>query len=391
MSPFRSPLNAALTGLASAVISVLPLAAAAADVCFYEHYNYQGLSHCTSATNGDVSATVNDRISSVRVPAGARITLYQHPGFAGKTLQLDANTPNLNNLGFNNLTSSYRVVSVSPPTASDTQIVFVGNSFTHGNIEPTLHYNASNVSDLNGTGYGGVPGIFKQLTVEAGLNYQVAIEAVSGQTLKYHDGNKRPVLGGKRWDVVVMHDYSTLDPAAPGNPTNLIAYSAKLENFFHAEAGTNANPQAKVWLMATWPRPDLIYPNGSLWQGKTLEQIATLLGDGYKAAATQDTAIAGVIPVGDAFVRAVTQGVADRNPYDGIDGDKLNLWAGDSYHASAAGSYLEALVVFGRITGSDPRSLGGNSAAARAMNLTAAQATALQDVAYRQLAASPVH
>ena len=54
-----------------------------------------------------------------------------------------------------------------------------------------------------------------------------------------------------------------------------------------------------------------------------------------------------VIPVGEAWTRAMQTGVADPNPYDGIDAGKLNLWTYDHYHASMHGYYLEALVVFG--------------------------------------------
>ena len=45
--------------------------------------------------------------------------------------------------------------------------------------------------------------------------------------------------------------------------------------------------------------------------------------------------------------RAFQTGVADPNPFDGIEANKVNLWTFDSYHASAYGYYLEALVVFG--------------------------------------------
>jgi hypothetical protein len=382
-----SPMTA-FGGLATAALILLPLGASAADVCFFEHYNYQGASHCTSATSGEVGAAVADRISSVKVPAGVKLSLYENGGASGRMLVLSGDAPNLAMAGFNNLTSSFRRESTDTGAL---QVVFIGNSFTHGNANPVLHYNSVNVTDLNGSGYGGMPGIFKQLTVEAGLNYQVAIEAVSSQTLKFHYTSKREVLDNQRWDAVVMQDQSNLDPAAPGNPTNLITYSGLLEKFIHGvdvNANANANPKANVWLLATWPRPDEVYQPGGHWYGQTLEQAAAVLSNGYLAAATQNRGTAGMIPVGDAFVRAIGQGVADRNPYDGIDGDKFNLWSGDNHHASAAGSYLEALMAFARLTGRDPRALGANSVAARAMNLTAAQTTALQEIAYRQLLAS---
>ena len=65
-----------------------------------------------------------------------------------------------------------------------------------------------------------------------------------------------------------------------------------------------------------------------------------------------------VIPVGEAWTRAMQAGIADPNPYDGIEAGKLDLWTYDHYHASAHGYYLEALVIFGNITWRDPRSLG---------------------------------
>ena len=64
------------------------------------------------------------------------------------------------------------------------------------------------------------------------------------------------------------------------------------------------------------------------------------------------------MPVGLAWNRAFAAGVADPNPYDGITPGQINLWAYDSYHASEFGYYLEALLVFGKVTGHDPLSLG---------------------------------
>jgi len=94
-----------------------------------------------------------------------------------------------------------------------------------------------------------------------------------------------------------------------------------------------------------------------------------------------------VVPVGDAWVRAMRTGVADSNPYDGIDADKMNLWTYDAYHGSTYGYYLEALVLFGNITGRDPRSLGTNECSGFELGLSGAQVGALQQVAFDQLAA----
>jgi hypothetical protein len=81
-------------------------------------------------------------------------------------------------------------------------------------------------------------------------------------------------------------------------------------------------------------------------------------------------------------------GVADPNPYDGIDAGKIDLWTYDHYHGSTYGYYLEALTVFGSLTGRDPRSLGDTECSAYELGLSRAQARALQQVAFDQLAAS---
>ena len=108
-----------------------------------------------------------------------------------------------------------------------------------------------------------------------------------------------------------------------------------------------------------------------------------------RAAYDKAAAAAGVktvIPVGEAWTRAMQTGVADPNPYDGIDAGKLDLWTYDHYHASTYGYYLEALVIFGSVTGRDPRSLGENECSAFELGLSRAEAAALQQVAFDQLA-----
>ena len=105
-----------------------------------------------------------------------------------------------------------------------------------------------------------------------------------------------------------------------------------------------------------------------------------------RAAASR--AIKSVIPVGEAWIRAIDEGIADANPYDGITPGQIDLWAADHYHASSAGYYLEALMVFGDVAGRDPRSLGEGECAAFELGIRPATAKALQRVAFEQLAAA---
>ncbi|MEO8713387.1 MAG: PEP-CTERM sorting domain-containing protein [Acetobacteraceae bacterium] len=154
--------------------------------------------------------------------------------------------------------------AVSPlvAQASPTEILFVGNSFTHGRYNPVRSYNAgfgtANVHDLlcpsagacspaesgpqvdpslnpppgtlaqqlaylqanpaaqyNEPGpYGGVPGIFLQFTRDAGLSYDVSMVAVSSATLTGYLNNKGseagilPLIESAKWNKVVLQDQS---------------------------------------------------------------------------------------------------------------------------------------------------------------------------------------
>lgn len=274
-----------------------------------------------------------------------------------------------------------------PPTAGAPQrILFVGNSFLHGHAPPVLHYNAAAVTDLHGTGYGGVPGVFKQLADEAGLQVEVASELLSGQTLRYHLEHQRALITSRPWDTVVLQEQSTLSPRHPGDPTAFVAAVKALVSAVQA-----TSPAARVLLLQTWARADQVYRTpGGRWAGQTLEAMQADLSAAY-AQAARAACVAGVLPVGDAALRAVQEGVADRDPFDGIDAGKVNLWGPDAHHFSAWGSYLEALVIFGRLTGRDPQSLGPGSRAGRDLGLTPAQVQAAQRVAAEQLrdAAAP--
>lgn len=50
----------------------------------------------------------NDTLSAVRVPAGYRVTLFEHAHGGGRSIELDADTPRVPS-GWNDITSSIRV------------------------------------------------------------------------------------------------------------------------------------------------------------------------------------------------------------------------------------------------------------------------------------------
>ena len=266
--------------------------------------------------------------------------------------------------------------------AAPQTVLFVGNSFTFGARTDVWHYRSSSVDDLNSDNVGGVPALFKRFSDESGLNYRVSVETDSGQTLRFHY-EKRHAKLDQAWDHVLLQEYSTLDPKKPGDPHQFGRYAARLAAMF-----LKRNPKADVRLVATWSRPDLTYQKASPWKGKGIDAMAGDLQRAYAAVAVQTAGIRGVVPVGSAFSRAVAEGVADADPFDGIEPGKIDLWSDDNYHASKFGYYIEALMDFGSVTGIDPQQLGKNEQAAADLGISPEQAVTLQQIAGRQLQAA---
>ena len=255
-------------------------------------------------------------------------------------------------------------------------ILFVGNSFTFGADSDAMTYRKDSVSDLNGDGMGGVPALFKRFADEAGLRYRVSLETAAGQTLSWHLANKHAAID-KSWDAVVLQQYSTLDPDRPGDATSTIPAARGLSELLRTR-----NPKVDISLVATWTRPDLTYPEGKHWSGKDIRRMALDLRKADDKVRAAVPSIARVIPVGQAFSCAIARGIADPNPYDALTPGQVDLWAGDHYHASNAGYYLEALTVFAAVTRADPRKLGRNEKAAHDLGIKPQVAASLQRVAF---------
>jgi hypothetical protein len=383
-----------------------------------------------------------------------------------------------------------------PCVAAPPQILFVGNSYTFGRVDPVMSYNAAAVDDLTrprpndpdpnftetaGTRpwephpWGGVPGIFKRFAVQAGVEVEVSLSTRNAASLRGHflntanaDWDLRGNIAKRAWDVVVIQEQSDAAlPAGRGanaNPAVFAAYADKIQQYIHFGTGhsyrerdlfggTNAacaaltgfstgtcgtlrtipanphaNPGAKVFLQQTWARPDMVfphlatvsdanypavpdgrpivdtlggafpdgYPDTLYYQSEGLASMTADLRAAFNSRAAANPAFAGVIPVGDAFQRAVDQGVAKGSGFYGPDGtyadalpqDPMDLWWIDYLHASKHGSYLSALVIFGRLTGIDPWSLGPSESAAADLGISPGDAVKLQRIASEQLLAS---
>jgi hypothetical protein len=264
--------------------------------------------------------------------------------------------------------------------SAETSVLFIGNSFTYGYGSATKYYRADSVTDLNNEGIGGVPALLKSFTEQAGLDYDVYLETRSGSALDFHLENKLAVIGTQPWDQVVMHGFSTLDSKKPGDPALLVDTTVKMSTFLQ-----QLNPNVEVFLTATWSRADLVYLADRHWSGTPIEKMALDVRSGYDKAAAAAPSVKAVNGVGEAWTRAMALGIADTNPYDGIEYGKVSLWSWDYYHASAYGYYLQALVVFGNLTGLDPRSLGANECTGFELGMSRREINMLQQAAFEQL------
>lgn len=265
------------------------------------------------------------------------------------------------------------------PSIGAPRVLFVGNSYTFGAGSPVHRYRAGTVTNLNGDGVGGVPALFKAFAEQRGLRYDVALETAGGRDLRWHWSNRASRLD-HAWDHVVLQEWSTLNKSRTGSP-DYPAYVRRFADMFAAR-----NPRVRIHLTAIWPRADQIYPAEGAWHGTPISAQALAFDAEARRAAAQP-GIAGVLPLGRAFLRAFDAGFADPDPYDGVAFDRVSLWTFDHYHGSSFAYYLEALIVFGRITGQDPRLLGREEVAGQDLGLSRDQAERLQQIAWETLSA----
>ena len=151
------------------------------------------------------------------------------------------------------------VLCVQPVAADPISVLFVGNSYSFGRVDPVMSYNAANVRDLTAAMYatnpaganvwephpwGGVAGIFKQFTVQAGLDYDVALSARNAASLRGHFLNTnaagwdlRGNMALQKWDQVVLQEQSdeplNKRPGLASNPDWFKNYADKIEDFLH--------------------------------------------------------------------------------------------------------------------------------------------------------------
>jgi hypothetical protein len=192
------------------------------------------------------------------------------------------------------------------------RVLFVGNSYTRFN-------------DL--------PAMVTRLGAARGRPITTDLAFVAGATLRdqWRRRLARRLLRRGRFTHVVLQGHS-LDPFE--RPAELEEYARRFEASARA-AG------AETVLYQTWPRaPDSrLYRRGMV--ARSPEEMARRIRDVYRAiGARLDLRVA---PVGDAFLASMREL------------PRMRLHWPDGSHPTRRGSYLAACVIYGALTGDDPR------------------------------------
>ncbi|WP_367866494.1 hypothetical protein [Pedobacter sp. WC2423] len=305
------------------------------------------------------------------------------------------------------------------------RILFVGDSFTHGRYAPVRQYNSGGLAnqtsgstlvfdenfgqtgarqELEAGPWGGIPGIFAEFAYESGLNYDVHIEAISATSLAKNYAAAPEVIAQAKWNAVVLQEISVkpipyaLTNSNISNPANFCSSVQTIEKAVHT-----ASSAAKVYLYEPWPSADLAEtmsggnPDASGFSANYAANLMTLANanhNAYYSAASHDGNIAGVAPVGEAWVNAWAAKIANADPYLANSNLPI-LWYGmnkvndpqiskpDYHHPNTYGAYLSGLVLFQQITGIDARTLGAQEKAASSLGIPSSVATQLQLIAWQ--------
>jgi len=293
------------------------------------------------------------------------------------------------------------------PTSSNTPGSTVAAQLQYLQNNPSAQYNEVGP-------FSGVAGIFLQFTEDAGLNYNVSIIAVSSATLTGYANNTGsekgdlPLIESANYNQVVLQD-QTFQPlpttitvngqSVPtrGNPTSFDSGVTKLVNGIDAADAKAGKPNAAITLDETPPLAAYGYtssnPNAPIFGSSTVAQqggnkaYAPYVGDANPIAAmasdlhnAYETAASlynsgnptgshvSVALSGDAWVSAINMAIAQQNPFLASEpAGQVDLWDSNpllaccetpiGYHPSVYGDYLNALVLFGELTGIDPTTL----------------------------------
>ncbi len=216
-----------------------------------------------------------------------------------------------------------------PKTAVETEVLFVGNSFTFGH---SMLKNA-----------GGVPAVFETIALARGKSVSALMSASSGKSWSFHlNQPDLPALFVETLDWVVLQDYSTR-PTRVGDVAAFMTDGHRISDLIFSKA-----PNAGLILFETWARAK----EHEIYQGDSpkfanptamFDEIHKSYGELQQALAKGNPAReVRVAPVGTAFARCV-----EEHP-------EIPIYEQDLYHADVTGSYLAALVFYATIFEESP-------------------------------------
>jgi hypothetical protein len=140
-----------------------PAAAFAQSVTFYEHLDYSGDGTNASGDLPFVGWDWNDRVTSIDIPPGVSVSLYEHDNFGGARLTLTSSVSDLRNFygpgpdgSWNDAISSARIAYTSQ--TSTTTVLLVNGSF---NAYPDWMESWSSEYQSIAATYGVQPGQFR--------------------------------------------------------------------------------------------------------------------------------------------------------------------------------------------------------------------------------------
>ena len=304
-----------------------------------------------------------------------------------------------------------------PRPVQTQHVLFLGDSFTHGRYLPVRPYVVDENYNTTGEGrkedtpgeygpWGGIPGIFAELAQEAGLPYDVHLEAISATSLAQNYRVASSVIDRPLWNAVVLQEASfepiprTLTQNPNSDPQAFDAAVQTIERCVHTAA-----PDADMYLYATWAPADTAYrdttANGAAFSPDrfltSLAELTVAYRRAYQTAADRDGHIRAIAPVGDAWALAWLEGVANPDPYygaapgvslsldyqPGSEPSTKNIPTDAGYHhPSIYGAYLSGLVLFETITKTDVRRFGAKEQAAAKLGIAGDVAVQLQRIAW---------
>lgn len=230
-----------------------------------------------------------------------------------------------------------------PAQADDPEILLIGNSYTGGNNLAAM------LASLSAAGVDHWSSVDTTAHSPGGRQLWQHLEDADGSN---GDTTLRQLLvtDDAAWDHVTIQEQSQI----PGFPPGQADYDASLDAAIGLDDLVEAAGADTVFFM-TWGRrlgdsmnPD-IYPD--------YPSMQALLADGYlsyAAATSTPGRPVTVAPVGYGF-RTVWEDLEAAGEDPTADGTLFSdLYAGDGSHASPAGTYLAACVIFASITGRSP-------------------------------------